>query len=123
MLLAAINEITDNIKADTDKKLEDFVRQNVFADLVKEQGGLYRRVQNLEKETKDIEDQMHQNIQKIDDNRKKTMRQGKDIDAIKNMLKNGDFKMPENDEESEEHADPDQVATNTDSIAKLQTLI
>lgn len=36
MLLSAINEITDNIKADTDKKLEDFVRQNTFDDLVKE---------------------------------------------------------------------------------------
>ena len=26
LLLKAIDEITDNIKADTDKKLEDFVR-------------------------------------------------------------------------------------------------
>jgi len=56
MLLAAINEITDNVKSDTDKKLEDFVRQNTFTDLVKEQGGLYRRVQNLEKQTKEMED-------------------------------------------------------------------
>ena len=44
MLLAAINEITDNVKADTDKKLEDFVRNNAFDDLIKEQTGLYRRV-------------------------------------------------------------------------------
>ena len=52
MILAAINEITDNVKADLDKKLEDFVRNNTFDDLVKEQGGLFRRVQNLEKQTK-----------------------------------------------------------------------
>ena len=52
MILAAINEITDNVKADLDKKLEDFVRNNTFDDLVKEQGGLFRRVQNLEKLTK-----------------------------------------------------------------------
>ena len=44
-LLNAINQITDDVKADTDKKLEDFVRKNAFDDLVKEQGGLYRRVQ------------------------------------------------------------------------------
>lgn len=48
-LLKAINDITDEVKKDTDKKLEDFVRQNAFDDLVKEQGGLYRRVQQLEK--------------------------------------------------------------------------
>ena len=48
-LLNAINQITDEVKADTDKKLEDFVRKNAFDDLVKEQGGLYRRVQQLEK--------------------------------------------------------------------------
>ena len=52
MILAAINEITDNVRADIDKKLEDFVRNNTFDDLVKEQGGLFRRVQNLEKQTK-----------------------------------------------------------------------
>ena len=43
-LLNAINQITDDVKADMDKKLEDFVRKNAFDDLVKEQGGLYRRV-------------------------------------------------------------------------------
>ena len=59
MLLAAINDITDNVKADTEKKLEDFVRQNTFDDLVKEQGGLYRRVQNLEKLSKQLEDDLH----------------------------------------------------------------
>ena len=48
-LLNAINQITDDVKADMDKKLEDFVRKNAFDDLVKEQGGLYRRVQQLEK--------------------------------------------------------------------------
>ena len=35
-LLNAINQITDEVKADTDKKLEDFVRKNAFDDLVKE---------------------------------------------------------------------------------------
>lgn len=35
-LLKAINDITDEVKKDTDKKLEDFVRQNAFDDLVKE---------------------------------------------------------------------------------------
>ena len=43
-LLNAINEISDNVKADIDKKLEDFVRKNAFDDLVKEQAGLFRRV-------------------------------------------------------------------------------
>ena len=51
-LLNAINQITDDVKADMDKKLEDFVRKNAFDDLVKEQGGLYRRVQQLEKQTR-----------------------------------------------------------------------
>ena len=44
MILNAINEISDNVKADIDKKLEDFVRQNSFDDVAKEQGGLFRRV-------------------------------------------------------------------------------
>ena len=35
-LLNAINTIADEVKADTDKKLEDFVRKNAFDDLVKE---------------------------------------------------------------------------------------
>ena len=35
-LLNAINQIADEVKADTDKKLEDFVRKNAFDDLVKE---------------------------------------------------------------------------------------
>lgn len=83
LLLGAINEITDNVKNDTEKKLEDFVRQNTFDDLVKEQGGLYRRVQNLEKLTKGLEDDLHANIQKIDTNRKSCQRNAKEIEKLK----------------------------------------
>ena len=96
LLLKAIEEITDNVKADTDKKLEDFVRQNTFDDLVKEQGGLYRRVQNLEKMNKKMEDDILGNIQKIDNNRKSCQRNTKDIEALKKQLASGDFKMPDN---------------------------
>ena len=120
LLLKAIEEITDNIKADTDKKLEDFVRQNTFDDLVKEQGGLYRRVQNLEKQNKKMEDDLLQNVQKIDNNRKSCQRNTKDIEALKKQLASGDFKMPDNESEKEEEEDDD---LGGEAVAKLQQLI
>ena len=121
LLLGAINEITDNVKNDTEKKLEDFVRQNTFDDLVKEQGGLYRRVQNLEKLTKGLEDDLHANIQKIDTNRKSCQRNAKEIEKLKKQLASGDFKAPDKGEEEEDEAEEEEVGG--DAIAKLQTLI
>ena len=63
MILNAINEISDNVKSDIDKKLEDFVRQNSFDDVAKEQGGLFRRVQNLEKDARKADEQLAENLQ------------------------------------------------------------
>ena len=122
LLLGAINDITDNIKSDTDKKLEDFVRQNTFDDLVKEQGGLYRRVQNLEKLTKGLEDDLAANIQKIDTNRKSCQRNAKEIEKLKKQLASGDFKAPDKGEEEDgEEAEEEEVGG--DAVGKLQALI
>ena len=122
LLLKAIEEITDNIKADTDKKLEDFVRQNTFDDLVKEQGGLYRRVQNLEKMNTKMETDILANIQKIDNNRKNGQRNTKDIEALKKQLASGDFKMPDQESEKEEEEEEDDEMGG-DAVQKLQQLI
>ena len=121
LLLGAINEITDNVKNDTATKLEDFVRQNTFDDLVKEQGGLYRRVQSLEKLTKGLEDDLHANIQKIDTNRKSCQRNAKEIEKLKKQLASGDFTAPEKGEEEADEAEEEEIGG--DALGKLQALI
>ena len=101
-LLKAINDITDEVKKDTDKKLEDFVRQNAFDDLVKEQGGLYRRVQQLEKQVRQLEEDAGENVQKIETNRKSCQRNAKEIENLKKKINSGDFQAPEGSGEDEE---------------------
>ena len=123
LLLAAVNDITDNVKADTDKKLEDFVRQNTFDDLVKEQGGLYRRVQSLEKVTKAMEEGVADNAQKIDTNRKSAQRNAKDIETLKKQLASGDFKAPDKGEDDGYGEEAEEEEVGGDAVGKLQALI
>lgn len=121
MLLNAINEITDNVKADTEKKLEDFVRRNAFDDLIKENAGLFRRVQNLEKSRDEMDETLTENKEKIDTNRKSAQRNAKDIEILKKQLASGDFKMPDKEDSDEEVALDGDIGA--DAVAKLQLQI
>ena len=120
MLLNAINEITDNVKADTEKKLEDFVRKNTFDDLVKENSGLFRRVQNLEKSRDEMEETLTENKEKIDNNRKSCQRNAKDIENLKKQLASGDFKMPDKEDSEAEVALGEDIGG--EAVAKLQQI-
>ena len=67
-----------------------------------------------------MEDDLLQNVQKIDNNRKSCQRNTKDIEALKKQLASGDFKMPDNESEKEEEEDDD---LGGEAVQKLQQLI
>ena len=87
-VIAAINDIAENIRKESDKKYAPIdALQNQSNG--KEHDGLYRRVQNLEKSVGEINTDLDEKAQLIDHNRKIGVKHGKEIDELKKRALGG----------------------------------
>lgn len=83
LILKAINDMQDKIKADVDEKLTNYVQMPDFTDLQNELKTVSRRVGYNEGVMKELKDITDANSERIENNRKKLTRMQADIDALK----------------------------------------
>lgn len=124
LILKAINDMQDKIKADFDEKLTNYVQMPDFSDIQNELKTVSRRVGYNEGVLKDMKDVTDANSERIENNRKKLTRLQADIDALKGQRGSQMALMEEPIEMPVSNSTKDgSDGASSDAIEKLQKLI